>query len=82
MSGLEGDLGDQCLGPPVHFPEADTDSSPWQLLKVKLGLGLEKIVVDLQLNSPGEIRMRLKPETRKDHVFPDCSIKQTNPILS
>lgn len=42
MSGLEGDLGDQCLGPPVHFPEADTDSSLWQLLKVKLGLGLEK----------------------------------------
>lgn len=57
MSGLEGDLGDQCLGPPVHFPEADTDSSLWQLLKVKLGLGLEKIVVDLQLNSPGEVRM-------------------------
>lgn len=57
MSGLEGDLGDQCLGPPVHFSEADTDSSLWQLLKVKLGLGLERIVVDLQLNSPGEVKM-------------------------
>lgn len=52
MSGIEGDLGDQCLGPPLHFPEADTDTSLWQLLVVMLGL--EKRVVDLQLNTHGK----------------------------
>lgn len=38
MSGIEEDLGDQCLGLPLHSPEADTGTSRWQLLMAMLGL--------------------------------------------
>jgi len=59
MSGIEGDLGNQCLGPPLPFPESDTDTGLWWLLSMTLGL--KSVVVDLQLNSPWAVRMRLTP---------------------
>lgn len=70
MSGLEGDLGSQCLGPPLHFPEADSDTGLWQLPSIMVRLKMYSCGSATKLPRGNEN----EADTHKDHALSNCSI--------
>lgn len=73
MSGIEGDLGNQCLGPPLHSPEADGDTGLWRSLSLMLEKYSCGFATKLPMGNENEVGIH------KDHVFSNCSVKVACP---